>query len=71
MQKQISWESHLYVNKMRFGDDCLGPLVRDRKTRSKRHSKKKIGYWRNSEQLKYISFLRTHFLIMKNAELRY
>jgi hypothetical protein len=40
---------------------------RERHRKGIAESKHRFGYWRRSEQLKYISFLEANYLIMKNA----
>lgn len=41
--------------------------LKPRKPKSIRASKLKFGYWRNSEQVKYLEFVKANFLLLKNA----
>lgn len=41
--------------------------AKGRKSKTRGESKRKFGYWRNSEQAKYVAFLRNNYLIMKNS----
>ena len=67
MQKDPAFGEKVTIKhtKTHKGESNLGAKGRKSKTRGE--SKRKFGYWRNSEQAKYVTFLRNNYLIMKNS----
>lgn len=67
MQKNHSFRAKVTIKHSKNSQDGLDPRGKGRKSKTRGESKRKFGYWRNSEQAKYVIFLRNNYLIMKNS----
>lgn len=67
MQINHAFRDKVAIKRSKNYEGGLDLSVKGRKSKTRGESKRKFGYWRNSEQAKYVTFLRDNYLIMKNS----